>query len=162
MTSFAADPPASDGFQELLVSDISDFKEPASTTELILKDRLDRETDLIIQRTAWVVGSQAFLFSAYAVALGAPAHAATPAIEVQSRLLVQLIPWVSLVSLFLLLVTIGAGVVAWFHLRGHRARSDALGPFSDTGPILRIAGLAAPLLIPVAFLATWLELILHR
>jgi hypothetical protein len=146
---------------------MSDFMEPSpaqgiSSTDLALKDRLDRETDLIIQRTAWVVGSQAFLFSAYAVSLGAPAHAATPDIEAQSRLLVRLIPWVSLVSLFLLLVTIGAGVAAWFHMRGHRVRIGALGPFSDTGPILRIAGLAAPLLVPVAFLATWLALLLRR
>jgi hypothetical protein len=138
-----------------------DLQTPAPAAELI-KDRLDRETDLIIQRTAWVVGSQAFLFSAYAVALGAPAHAATPAIEAQSRLLVRLIPWVSVISLSLLLVTIGAGVVAWFHLRGHRVRVGAVGPFSDTGPILRIAGLAAPLLIPVAFLVTWLDLLFHR
>lgn len=145
------------------MSDVSDFKEPAPPMErLLLKDRLDRETDLIIQRTAWVVGSQAFLFSAYAVALGTPAHAATPANEAQSRLLVRLIPWVSVVSLSLLLVTIGAGVAAWFLLRGHRLRLEALGPYPDTGPVVRIAGLAAPLLVPVAFLATWLALLVHR
>jgi hypothetical protein len=149
------------------MSDGLDFKEPApaagiAPAERVLRDRLDRETDLIIQRTAWVVGSQAFLFSAYAVSLGAPAHAATPAIEAQSRLLVRLIPWVSLVSLFLLLVTIGAGAAAWFHLRGHRVRADTFGSFSDTGPVVRVAGLAAPLLVPVAFLATWLALLLSR
>jgi hypothetical protein len=149
------------------MSDGLDFQEPSPTTgiapvERVLRDRLDRETDLIIQRTAWVVGSQAFLFSAYAVSLGAPAHAATPAIEAQSRLLVRLIPWVSLISLSLLLVTIGAGVAAWFHLRGHRVTAGAFGALSDTGPIVRIAGLAAPLLVPVAFLATWLTLLLNR
>ena len=132
------------------------------TLHLLLKDRLDRETDLLIQRTAWVVGSQAFLFSAYAVSLCAPARAATPAIAAKSRLLVTLIPWVSVVSLSLLLVTIGAGVTAWFHLRGHTHKLDALASVPETGPIVRLAGLAAPLLVPVAFLITWLTLLVHH
>jgi hypothetical protein len=127
----------------------------------LLKDRLDRETDLIVQRTAWVVGSQAFLFSAYAVSLAAPAHAATTRIQAKSRLLVLLIPWVSVVSLSLLLVTIGAGVVVWARLRLHEHRSNPSWRSLEGGPGVRVAGLAAPLLIPLAFLATWLALILH-
>jgi hypothetical protein len=129
---------------------------------LLLKERLDRENDLIIQRTAWVVGSQAFLFTAYAVSLAAPARAATPELGAKSRLLVHLIPWVSLVSLSLLLVTIVAGVAAWFHLRGHRHRLDAVASVPETGPILRIAGLTAPLFVPVAFLVTWIAILLHH
>jgi hypothetical protein len=128
----------------------------------LLKDRLDRETDLIIQRTAWVVGSQAFLFSAYAVSLTGPAHAAAPWIEAKARLLVSLIPWVSVVSLALLLVTITAGVIAWVRLRTHEARSNPSWRPLEGGPAVRLAGLAAPLLIPVAFLATWIALLLHH
>jgi hypothetical protein len=127
----------------------------------LLKNRLDRETDLIIQRTAWVVGSQAFLFSAYAISLNGPAHAATDKIAAKGRLLVILVPWVSLVSLFLLLVTIGAGVVAWLRLRAYERRANPTWRSLEGGPIVRLAGLAAPLLIPVAFLATWLALLLQ-
>jgi hypothetical protein len=128
----------------------------------LLKERLDRETDLIIQRTAWVVGSQAFLFSAYAVSLTGPAHAANHQIEAKARLLVLLIPWVSVVSLFLLLVTIGAGVATWARLRFREIRSNPAWRSLEGGPGVRIAGLAAPLLIPVAFLATWVALLVRR
>ena len=126
-----------------------------------LRNRIDRETDLIVQRTAWVVGSQAFLFSAYAVSLNGPVHAASPAIAAKSRLLIVLIPWVSLVSLALLLVTIGAGVAAWLRLRLHAERTDPRAHSLEGGTGVRFAGLAAPLLVPVAFLVTWLALLVH-
>ena len=129
---------------------------------LFLRARIDRETDLIFQRTAWVVGSQAFLFSAYAVSLSGPAHAATPAIAAKSHLLIVLIPWVSLVSLFLLLVTIGAGVAAWRRLRLHADRVNPKAHALEGGPAVRLAGLAAPLLVPVAFLMTWVALLMER
>jgi hypothetical protein len=127
--------------------------------DALIKQRLDRETDLIFQRTAWVVGSQAFLFSAYAISLNGPRHGATPELEAKSRLLVVLIPWVSLASLCLLLVTILAGSVAWLRLHAHESRSDSALRSLEGGPILRMAGLAAPLLIPVAFIATWVVLL---
>jgi hypothetical protein len=128
----------------------------------MLRERLDRETDLIIQRTAWVVGSQAFLFTAYAVSLAAPARASTPAIAAKSHLLLTLIPWVSLISLALLLVTIGAGIIAWVNLRTHAQRANATLHSMEGGPVVRLAGLAAPLFVPVAFLLTWLALLLER
>jgi hypothetical protein len=127
-----------------------------------LKERHDRETDLIIQRTAWVVGSQAFLFSAYAISLNGPDHMATPAVAAKARLLMHLIPWVSLVSLCLLSVTIGAGVAAWLRLRWTGDLTDPRLQILEGGPIVRLAGLAAPLLIPIAFIATWLTILLHR
>jgi hypothetical protein len=133
---------------------------PERPFQAFVRDRIDRETDLIVQRTAWVVGSQAFLFSAYAVALNGPVHAATPALAAKSRLLVVLIPWVSLVCLTLLLVTIGAGAAAWFRLRAHHPDSSL--DSVEGGTVVRLAGLAAPLLVPVAFFVTWLALLLHE
>jgi hypothetical protein len=130
--------------------------------QLLIRDRLDRETDLVIQRTAWVVGSQAFLFSAYAVALTSPLRAGPADIAAKSRLLVRLIPWVSIVCLILLLLTIGAGIVASVYLRRHAERADPRAKMLDAGPMVRVAGLAAPLLVPVAFLMTWLVLVAYR
>jgi hypothetical protein len=132
---------------------------PGPAYHALVKERLDRETDLIFQRTAWVVGSQAFLFSAYAISLNGPRHGATPALEAKSRLLVVLIPWVSLASLCLLLVTIVAGGIAWLRLRAHEASLSSPSKSLEGGPVLRLAGLAAPLLIPVAFIATWITLL---
>jgi hypothetical protein len=140
----------------------SDVNPPAEPlVPLLVRNRLDRETDLIIQRTAWVVGSQAFLFSAYAVSLNGPRHGATAQVEAKARLLVHLIPWVSIVSLLLLVVTIGAGVAAWSRLGGHLKSADPAAHELEGGPFVRVATLAAPLLIPLAFLSTWVALLVR-
>lgn len=130
--------------------------------QLLLRTHIDRETDLVGQRTAWVMASQAFLFSAYAVAVNGHADRTSPGGGTRSRLLVAVIPWLSLSSLLLLVVTIIGGLVALSRLRtllhsAAEARVRAL----DAGPIARIAGLAAPLLVPLTFLAAWLVLLAH-
>lgn len=127
--------------------------------QFLLRTRLDRETDLLIHRTAWVVGSQAFLFSAYAVSLSGPARAATAEIAAKATLLMHVIPWVAVTSLMLLLVTIGAGIAAVVRLHRHTDDTDPRARVLDEGRVVRIAALVAPLLIPTAFLATWTVLI---
>ena len=72
------------------------------------------------------------------------------------------IPWLSLLSLLLLVVTIAGGLIALVRLRSlllstAEARIRALDP----GPIARVAGLAAPLLVPMIFLVAWLVLLAH-
>ena len=129
--------------------------------QFLLRARLDRETDLLIHRTAWVVGSQAFLFSAYAVSLGGPGRAATRAIALKADLLIVVIPWVAVTSLLLLLVTIGAGIAAVNRLRRHTNHDDPHARLLDEGPWVRLAAMVAPLLIPAAFLATWIVLIVR-
>jgi hypothetical protein len=130
--------------------------------QLLLRTHIDRETDLLGQRTAWVMASQAFLFSAYAVAVNGHTDATSPRGGTRSQLLVTVIPWLSLFSLLLLVVTIAGGLFALVRLRSlllstAEARIRAL----DAGPIARIAGLVAPLLVPLTFLVAWLVLLAH-
>ena len=130
--------------------------------QLLLRTHIDRETDLLGQRTAWVMASQAFLFSAFAVAVIGHGDATSPKGGTRSALLVSVIPWLSLLSLLLLVVTIVGGLFALVRLRSlllstAEARIRAL----DAGPIARVAGLAAPLLVPLTFLVAWLVLLAH-
>ena len=130
--------------------------------QLLLRTHIDRETDLLGQRTAWVMASQAFLFSAYAVAVNGHGDPTSPRGGTRSALLVTVIPWLSLLSLLLLVVTIVGGLFALVRLRTlllstAEARIRAL----DAGPIARVAGLAAPLLVPMTFLVAWLVLLAH-
>jgi hypothetical protein len=130
--------------------------------QLLLRTHIDRETDLVGQRTAWVMASQAFLFSAYAVAVNGHADASSPKGGTRSALLVAVIPWLSLLSLLLLVVTIVGGLFALVRLRSlllsaGESRVRAL----DAGPFARLAGLAAPLLVPVTFLVAWIVLLAH-
>jgi hypothetical protein len=131
--------------------------------QLLLRSRLDRETDLLTQRTGWVVGSQAFLFSAYAIALNGRFAGATPTPDRRAHLLVEVIPWISIVSLVLLIVTLAGGFAALLQLRRHlAARGDRRVQILDASRPARTAGLIAPLLVPWAFLITWIVLLVTR
>jgi hypothetical protein len=130
--------------------------------QLLLRTQIDRETDLLGQRTAWVMASQAFLFSAYAVAVNAHADPTAPKGGTRPQLMVAVLPWISLLSLLLLVVTILGGLFALLRHRNlllstAEARMHAL----EAGPLARVAGLAAPLLVPVIFLVAWIVLLAH-
>jgi hypothetical protein len=129
--------------------------------QLLLRTQLDRETDLLGQRTAWVMASQAFLFSAYAIAVNAHVDAAARR-EGTHDLLIAVIPWISLLSLILLMVTIAGGLFALIRFRSFLlAHADVRVRALDPGPVARAAGLAAPLLVPLVFLVAWVILLVH-
>jgi hypothetical protein len=128
--------------------------------QLLLRARLDREADLLAQQTGSVLGSQAFLFTAYAVAVNGHPDPAMPDLVAKSRLLIAVIPWISVVSLLLFHLTIGGGVLAFIRLRRHVVPGD--DPWVgilEVGPVSRVLGVAAPLLIPLVLLVTWLVLL---
>jgi hypothetical protein len=131
--------------------------------QLLLRTQMDRETDLLGQRTAWVIASQAFLFSAYAVAVNAHIDAAAPNGGTGVLLLIHLLPWISLLSLAMLTVTIVAGVFTLVRFRSFfLATADVRMRGLDSGPVARAAGLAAPLCVPLIFLTAWIVILVHR
>jgi hypothetical protein len=131
--------------------------------QMLVRTRLDRENDLLMQRTAWVVATQAFLFSAYAIALNDRALSATATVTAKSRVLLKVIPWIGIASLVLLHVTISAAAIALARLRRHvSASSDPRLHVLDSGAITHMAGLVAPLLIPAAFMVTWVILLINE
>jgi hypothetical protein len=124
---------------------------------LLCRDRLDHEHVLLSERMTWIVMSNAWLFTAFAVSLGS---AATPGPYGPAlRTLVRLLPWVAIASLVTYYISVTAALFAMSRL--HRfidvhddqlLRSAIVG-----GPTQRVSGLAAQLLLPVIFLATWVE-----
>jgi hypothetical protein len=126
----------------------------------MLRTRLDRENELIVQRTDAMLASQAFLFAAYAIAVtGQP----DPSLWHRLRLLIVVIPWISLVSLLLFQLTIWAGILASVRLRRYVAASeDPRVWILHVGRAPLIMGVAGPVLIPVMLVVTWLVLLLGR
>jgi hypothetical protein len=124
---------------------------------LHLRSRLEHEDGLIVNRLSWLMASESFFFTAYAIALngaGTPHH----------RRLIHLIPLVAIASSSLIFAGIVAAVRAMGWIRGLlRARipdEAALGmpPLHTPGSVK--PGLAAPLLLPLLFVAVWLYLLM--
>ena len=126
----------------------------------ILRDQLQHEDNLITQRLSWLMGSQAFLFTAYAIVLNGPERPKSALIGALQDYLLGILPAVGLLSAVLIYVSIIAGVIAMFGI--HRlARSfcdDAAFRFPPLRgrKLTRYMGFASPLLLPPIFIIVWL------
>ena len=124
---------------------------------LHLRARLEHEDGLIVNRLAWLMASESFLFTAYAIVLN---NAATT----HHARLIKLIPLVAVLSSALILIGIVAAIraISWIRvqLRSRVPDETALGlPPLNTPGAIRIAGLAAPVLLPLLFVTVWLYLL---
>jgi hypothetical protein len=128
----------------------------------ILREQIQHEDNLTTQRLSWLMASQAFLFTAYAIVMNGPERAMSPFAREQQQWLMTAIPALALASAGLIYVSIIAGVIALRNLHRH-ACSICRGEGADAAfpPIqgtrgTRLAGLASPLLVPPLFVAVWL------
>jgi hypothetical protein len=123
----------------------------------MMRARLEHEDGLIVSRLAWLMASESFLFTAYAIVLNGPS-------TFQHGRLMQLIPIVAIASSALIFVGIVAAIRAMRWVRGLlRARvpdETALGlPPIHTPGSMASAGLVAPIILPIVFVAVWLYLL---
>ena len=122
----------------------------------IIRERLDRENELLAHRTSWTVASQSFLLSAYAACVvGTASEPANPHASALESL-VTLLPWTAVTSLLVLYVAVAGGLLAMFRLARTLEPVDAREELLFKGPCVpRIAGLLPPVLVPAVFLLTW-------
>jgi hypothetical protein len=131
----------------------------------VIRNRIEHEDNLIMQRLSWLLASQSFLFTAYAIALSGLSSAplaATNALMGQEKLLFQLLPIVGILTCGLIYLSIIAAVQAIRLLRqSYRSRfgpeETSLSEIMVATPIRRL-GLAAPLWLPPVFILVWLIL----
>jgi hypothetical protein len=127
----------------------------------LVREQIEHEDNLITQRLSWLVASQSFLFTAFAILLNAPPQGKLPAFDAKQAQIFQLIPLVGLLSDLLIYVSIVAGVIATSKLRAHwlavrRGDADDRQLPAIQGPRLsQLMGLVAPLLLPLVFLVIW-------
>src|SRR5258708_3055710 len=93
----------------------------------LVRERIEHAHTLLVQRLTWLVGSQSFLFTAYAIVsnglMTQPPQTALPRFTDQLRLLFQLVPVVAMLTSVLIYVSILAAVVTMRRLRnGYRSR----------------------------------------
>jgi len=122
----------------------------------LIRSRIEPEDTLMTQRLSWLIASQSFFFTAYAIVT----VNAAPGKNLHH--LPVLIPLVALISSTLIFLTIVAAILA---INSLRRAYDATNPSPDLPPLqtpihIRLLGLTAPLLLPLLFLAVWLYLLL--
>jgi hypothetical protein len=129
-----------------------------------IRTRLEHEDGLIVNRLSWLVASQSFLFTAYAIVLNGLATPGGGAIVRQQNGLIHLLPLVGVLSTALIYAGLLAAIQAMGWLLGQfRTRipdESVLGlpPIHTPGGI-RARGLAAPALLPAVFLIVWVYLL---
>jgi hypothetical protein len=132
----------------------------------IFRNRIEHEDNLIMQRLSWLMASQSFLFTAYAIVTNGLSTVPSTGENVFTHhlsSLARIIPIVALLNSFLILISIVGALKAIWELRdAYRKQPEILGIISlQTSRIARRLGLSAPLLLPLLFLAVWLFLLLQ-
>ena len=138
----------------------------AQETYRLFRDRIEHEDNLIVQRLSWLVASQAFLFTAYAITTNG-LNALDPKLAgrylEQAALLFRLIPTVAISVAVLIDISILAALRAIRQMRRlyqTKAISPDLPPI-QTSATTRLLGLSAPLLLPLLFISVWLVLLIN-
>jgi hypothetical protein len=125
-----------------------------------IRHRIEHEDNLLNQRVSWVVSSQAFLLTGYAILLNGPQVLRNENFNHTHELLIKLIPLTSIAVTALIWFGILAGIWAMRDLRVCAAKHPSYDASHVQGRALtRRVGLAIPALVPVAFLVTWLLLL---
>src|SRR6476620_9577514 len=102
----------------------------------ILRDQIQHEDNLTTQRLSWLMASQAFLFSAYAIVMNGPETVMRPFVREQREWLITAIPALAFSTAALIYVSILAGVAALSNLHRHAEKVCALcGVDSGLPPI---------------------------
>jgi hypothetical protein len=144
-------------------------KESDEMTELeiysAVREQIEHEDNLITQRTTWLVASQSFLFTAFAILVNAPLTSKLPILEIKQEQVFQIIPLVGFAASLLIYTGIIAGILAMGRLRAHWAHVPCEGPCAALPPIQssivsRTLGTLTPAVLPPGFMLIWLYLLL--
>jgi hypothetical protein len=132
----------------------------------LVRQQVEHEDNLVSQRLSWLLGSQSFLFTAYAISLNGPVQLHAKSYESTVTLLVLLLPLVAILSAVLIWLAVMAGVWTMYKLRrqySSQFRSTLPGDVpsvQSTGGAL-VLGHFAPVLLPALFIVIWLLLMIR-
>ncbi len=132
----------------------------------VIRRQLEHEDGLTINRLSWLVASQSFLFTAYAIVLNGLPLARSPFVAARQDALLRIVPELGLATSGLIYLGVLAGLwvtVALRHeLRKRRDRTDTARPPLPGNAATHALGLAAPLFLPPIFFLAWAVLLPGR
>ena len=124
-----------------------------------IRDQIQHEDNLIVQRLSWLMAAQSFFFTGYAIIANATPQARNPLLAKQQDLLFNIIPGVACISDILIYCSVIAGVLALYRLRkAYATHVSSIGGFPEIqgSQLTRWLGIAFPILLPLVFLIAWL------
>jgi len=133
-----------------------------------VRHQIEHEDNLVTQRLSWLMASQSFLFSAYAIVLNGlqPSNAGTP-LEVSKLGFCHFLPFAGILSSGLIYASICGGVLAISHLRNlwatlqpHASSPSFARPPIQSSGIPFLLGQSSPRLLPLALIGMWIYLLL--
>lgn len=132
----------------------------------LFRNRIEHEDNLVMQRLSWLMASQSFLFTAYAIVTNGLSTSPTTGGNVfinHLSTLGRIVPIVALLNSLLIFVSILAALKAIRELRcGYQQHAGALEEIPlQTSRAARVLGLSAPVLLPPLFFAVWLFLLMQ-
>ena len=133
----------------------------------VFRGRIEHEDNLVMQRLSWLMASQSFLFTEYAIVTNALTNSMgnNRGMIFAGRLsaLEDLISIVSLLNRLLIFVSILAALKSIRELRReYRNQVGNLeGMALQTSRVTRLLGLSAPVILPLVFVMVWLFLLMR-
>lgn len=143
------------------------MENPSSSKESTYCDtvrrQIEHEDSLVVNRLSWLMGSQAFLFTAYAIVVNGPVIPRSSVFTTKQDHLLSIIPFLGIACCVLIHAGILAASMAMRRLRADlvvRIKESAPQTPSIQGtPVTRALGMAAPWFLPPLFCLAWIYLL---
>lgn len=127
---------------------------------MLLREEIRHQDNLLNARLSWLVSSQAFLLTGFAVTLNGTALSLLPSYTKLNALLLASLPVAGLVTDLVSYATIWAAILRMQNIRclAHDSHPPHL-PTVQATAFGRRLGLAGPVLIPIIFFTVWMAII---
>ena len=130
---------------------------------VLLREEIRHQDHLINARLSWLVSSQAFLLSAFAVTLNGAAQLLLPVYAKLNVVLFTSLPLAGLVTNVASYLTIWAAILRMGKIRNlAHGFHPAHAPTVQADALERRLGLTGPVFIPVIFFLVWLAILIRR
>ena len=128
-----------------------------------VRNQIEHEDDLLTQRVSWLMASQSFLFSAYAIVLNGLQFGEKTRAEAVKLDFYHFLPVAGILSTSLIYASIWGGVLAIHRLRklwdSHQVQALSLDrPPIHSSPVSFLLGQCAPRLLPLVLIGMWIYL----
>jgi len=131
-----------------------------------VRHQIEHEDGLIVNRLSWLIASESFLFTAYAITLNGPLPTRSAQFVAHSELLVKIIPLLAISADAFIYLGICGAVRVMADLRRelarHRVAIGNLRPPIQGTRLTLFLGHCAPLCLPPIYAAAWTILLLTR